>query len=242
MGSEKQQKRPVKTNEDRINVVYAVTADYIEKIWPSVASLKEHNPKVNIYVVTEVDKVKGCKTINVKEQTIFPPEGVNYGNYFTYINLMKVCYPSILPCDKVIHLDADTIICDSLKPLWDIDLTGKWFAACKEIQNWYKPFGDDYYNMGVAVINLAQMRKDKTELDMVEYLNNVLQPWADQDAWNKYGIKRDKIVPFDTRYNESNATGTTGHPAIVHYCGYGNWWDGDVPRREFLDKYKRISQ
>ena len=143
-------------------------------------------------------------------------------------------------CRKVIHLDADTIICDSLEPLWKTDLTGKWFAACKERQTWYKPFGDTYYNMGVAVINLSQMRKDKIEPLMAEYLNTVPQPWADQDAWNKYALEQNKVVPFDVRYNESNATGYTDNPAIVHYCGIPNWWDGDIPRKEYLDKYKEV--
>ena len=46
----------------------------------------------------------------------------------------------------MIHLDIDTIICDSLEPLWKMPLTGKWFGAVPEKQNWYKPFGDKYYN------------------------------------------------------------------------------------------------
>ena len=224
-----------------MNIVYALTSDYIYKAIPSMTSLLEHNPKAKIYLVTEQDTVDlpvPVTVINITDQKWFSPKGPNYFNMFRYINLLKVCYASILPCNKVIHLDADTIICDSLEPLWKTDIRGKWFAACPEYLGRYHPFGDTYYNMGVALINLQQIRKDGIEEKMVEYLNTVLQPYADQDAWNIYAIKEDKAVPFDIRYNECFATGKTDNPAIVHYCGYPAWYEAwDLPRREYLNKY-----
>lgn len=224
-----------------MNIVYAFTADYAPKAFPSMRSLKEHNPKAKVFVVTEADELDlpiEAEIINIKDQTWFPPTGVNYRNQFTYINLLKVMYPSILPVNKVIHLDCDTIICDSLEPLWKTDLKGKWFAACPEYRGRYRPFGDMYYNMGVAVINLQQMRKDGIEAVMAEYLNTVPQPYADQDAWNKYGIEQDKVTAFPIRYNECFATGETDSPAIVHYCGYINWFNNDaVPRMEYIKKW-----
>lgn len=225
-----------------MNIVYAATHDFYEKLVPSIKSLLEHNPKANIYVVAEDDSIGipfDVKVINIKEQTWFTPENcVNYHNMFTYINLLKVCYASLLKVNKVIHLDADTIICDSLEPLWKTDLTGKWVAACPEYTGRYKPFGQTYYNMGVAVINLQQMRKDGIEQWMVNYLNTVPQLYADQDAWNKYGLEQDKFVPFPVRYNENFATGYTDNPAIVHFCGVGNWWNNPYMfRAEYLGKY-----
>lgn len=224
-----------------MNIVYAFTADYAPKAFPSMRSLKEHNPKAKVFVVTEADELDlpiEAEIINIKDQTWFPPTGVNYRNQFTYINLLKVCYASILPVNKVIHLDCDTIICDSLEPLWKIDLKGKWFAACPEYRGQYKPFGDLYYNMGIALINLTQIRKDGIEDAMVDYLNTVPQPWADQDAWNKYALEQDKAVPIDIRFNENHMTGFSDEPAIVHYCGMRDWYESPfIPRREYLDKY-----
>ena len=224
-----------------MNIVYALTSDYICKAIPSMTSLLEHNPKAKIYLLTEQDDVDlpfDVNVINITNQKWFSPKDPNYFNMFTYINLLKVCYASILPCNKVIHLDADTIICDSLEPLWKTDIKGKWFAACPEHKGQYKPFGDLYYNMGVALINLAQIRKDGIEARMVEYLNSVPQPWADQDAWNIYAIEQDMAVPIDVRFNESHMTGMTNNPAIVHYCGLRDWYENKfIPRREYLDKY-----
>ena len=226
-----------------MNIVYAVTHDYYSKLIPSITSLLEHNSKANIYVLAEDDEIDipfKVNVINVKDQQFFPESGTNYHNSFTYINLLKVCYPELLKCNKVIHLDVDTIICDSLEPFWKTDVTGKWVAAVPEHKGRYKPFGDTYYNMGVALINLQQMRKDNIVGDMATYLNTVKQPYADQDAWNKYGLEQDKFVPVDVRYNENFACGFTDKPAIVHYCGITQWWNNKAMYRwEYLDKYSK---
>lgn len=225
-----------------MNVVYALTENYYEKILPSVRSLYEHHPSAKLYIVCESDEFPielpfKPITINVKGIGTFD-HSVNRNNMFTYINLFKVCYPSLIRANKVIHLDVDTIIADNIEGLWKTDVTGRWFAACDEKQGRYKPFGSTYYNMGVALINLQQMRKDNIEQSMVDYLNSVQQPWADQDAWNKYGIENDKAVCVDVRYNENVMTGYTDNPAVVHYCSIGDWYENrGIGRREYIDKY-----
>ena len=227
-----------------MNIVYALTSNVYYQLLPSIRSLAEHEPKARVFILAEDDELPfelpmKAEVINVKGQKYFPETGVNYYNRFTYINLLKVCYASILPVNKVIHLDIDTIVCDSLEPFWKTDITGKWVAAVPEYNGRYKPFGDTYYNMGVALINLAQIRKDKIEPEMVEYLNTIRQPFADQDAWHFVGIIRDKFVKVPVRYNESYPTGTTDNPAIVHYCGIQNWWEArTMQRKEYLDKYR----
>lgn len=226
-----------------MNFVYALTNNIYQWIVPSVKSLAEHHPDARVFILCEDDEFPielpiKAEIINVKNQTLFPDSGVNYRNPFTYINLLKVCYADLLKVNKVIHLDVDTIVADDLTPFWKTNITGKWFAAVQEYRGAYKPFGDRYYNMGVALINLAQMRKDKIVPVMQEYLNTVPQPWADQDAWNKYGLEQDKIAELDVRFNENVMTGFTDHPAIVHYCAQPDWYTNRwMSRREYLDKY-----
>lgn len=227
-----------------MNVVYALTRNYYYKIFPSIKSLIEHNPKAKVYILCEDDEYPyplpcDATIINVSGQTWFPTNGINYHNYFSYINLLRVCYPMYLKCNKVIHLDVDTIVCESLEPMWRTDLKGKWFGACSEVLGKYHPFGPTYYNMGVAVINLQQMRTDGIVPTMVKYLNTVPQMWADQDAWNKYGLEQGKTVTLDTRWNENCMTGYTETPAIVHYTAVPNWFEAtDMFRIEYLRKYR----
>ena len=230
-----------------MNIVYAITRNYYHKILPSLRSLAEHEPKAKVYILAEDDALpfdtpQKVTVINISDQHQFD-HGVNIGNRFGgYINLLKVYYPKYLPkLNKVIHLDVDTIVCDSLADLWNINVTGKWIAAVPEYQavhSQLKLYGDIYYNAGVMLINLAQMRKDNISDTMAKFLNEVPQPFADQDAWNKYGIEQDKAVAFPIRYNENVMTGTTDNPAIVHYCSIGDWYENrTIPRREYLDKW-----
>lgn len=228
-----------------MNIVYAMTRNHYHKILPSVRSLIEHNPDAKIYILAEDDIVPDlpCEAtiINVSGQEYFLPNNcVNYSNQFKYINLLKVVLPSLLPkLQKVIWLDIDTIICQDLADLWKSDVRGLWFAAVPEFRGKYKPFGDLYYNMGVAVINLQQMRRDRIELVMAEYLRAVPQPWADQDAWNKFGLERGKAAALDVRFNENMMTGYTSDPVIVHYCAVGDWYENrSVYRHEYLDRYR----
>lgn len=226
-----------------MNVVYAMTRNVYPTLLPSLRSLVNKHPDARVFILAEDDKLPfdlpiDAEVINVFGQGVFAKDSVNYNNRFKYINLLKVCYPSLLPVDRVLHLDTDTIVCDNLDQLWNTDLDGKWFAACPEYLGWYKPFGDRYYNMGVALINLEQMRIDDVERPMIWYLTNVKQPWADQDAWNLYGIGSDKVVTLPVRYNESVVTGTTDRPAIVHFCSTPDWWSNkSMNRRELLDEW-----
>ena len=227
-----------------MNVVYSLTKHVYEWMLPSIRSLAEHHPDTKVFIICEDDEFPfelpiDAEIINATNQKWFPQIGVNYYNGFKYINLLKVMYPTLLwGVDKVIHLDIDTIIADKLDDFWNMDLADKWVAAVPEYRAGYRPFGDTYYNMGVALINLDQMRKDNIEPMMAGYLNVVKQPYADQDAWNKYGIQFNKMVTADIRFNENVCTGFTDKPAIVHYCGDKSWWTNkNLYRREYLERY-----
>lgn len=227
-----------------MNIVYSLTRNVYEWVLPSLRSLAEHNPQARVFILAEdgslpFDLPMNVEVINISNQKYFPDIGEHRTEAFGgFINHLKVCYPDILPVNKVIHMDIDTIVCDKLDGLWKTDVSGKWFAAVPESQKWYKPFGDNYYNMGVALLNLTQLRKDKIQEQMINYLLTTDQPFADQNAWNKYGCEHDKATVLDLRYNESMVTGKTDNPAIIHYCAIPDWWTNkNMDRREYLDKY-----
>lgn len=228
-----------------MNIVYAMTKNVYDHVIPSIKSLIEHNPKARIFILAEDDKLpfdvpNNVEVINISNQKFFPNIAEHrYDDFGGYINHLKLCYSSILPVNKVIHLDIDTIICDDLTGLWKTDVKDKWFASVPENQTWYKPFGEKYYNTGVVLFNLNQLRKDKIQQTMIDYLMDTNQPFADQNAWNKFGHEYDKIAELDLRYNESKVTGKTDNPAIVHYCSIPDWWvNKTMDRKEYLDRYK----
>lgn len=224
-----------------MNIVYSLTRNVYEWVLPSLRSLAKYNPTARVFILAEDDELPfelpmEVEVINISGQEYFPDIATHRAEAFGgYINHLKIWYSDILPVNKVIHLDIDTIICDKLDGLWKTDVSGKWFAAVPESQTWYRPFGDKYYNMGVVLFNLQQIRKDKMQQDMTDFLLTTDQPYADQNAWNKFGIPAD----LDLRYNESMVTGKTDNPAIVHFCAIPDWWTNKkMFRREYLEEYR----
>ena len=181
------------------------------------------------------------KTMNVSGQRFFAKGSANFQTDFTYMSLLRVCYTKLFPdLEKVLQLDVDTIVVDNIDTLWDVDMTGKWFAACQEPLSTYKPYGPVYYNIGVAMFNLEQIRKDEADERMIDFLNTVKVPYIDQDAWNRYGVG--KAVDLEPRFNESFVTGYTEAPAIVHFAGIKNWQNSSkASRREYLKKFREMS-
>ena len=232
----------MRTNE-RINVVYSLTRNLYPQLKGAIRSLLDHNENVKIFVLAEDDELPfeiPCehKILNMSDQKWFPPDGPNMRSQFTYMAMLRVCTPLLIPETKVIQLDIDTIVCDSLRPIWEIDLTGKWVAWAPEIYGQWQPFSHAYYNFGVCVQNLGQLRRDNAVRFMVHELNNFVYTFLDQDVMNRFAVP-DKCVEIPVRFNECFCCGQTDNPAIVHYAGFPDWvTKPDLPRREYLDRYR----
>lgn len=226
--------------------VYSGTRNLYPGMVTAAKSLVHNSNVEEVFFLIEDDKFpeelpSQIKTINVSGQGFFQKTGANFKTPFTYMSLLRVCYTKLFPdIDKILQLDVDTVVVDDISDLWDIDLKNKWFAAVEEEHSTYKPFGPKYYNIGVAMFNLDQIRKDQVDEKLIYYLNTVTTPYIDQDAWNRYGIGKDVKLP--SRYNESIVTAYSETPAIVHYAGFKDWQNSDrVPRREYLKKYRDMT-
>jgi lipopolysaccharide biosynthesis glycosyltransferase len=108
----------------------------------------------------------------------------------------RIFLPELHPgLDRILYLDSDLLVLDSLAPLWETDLTGNWVAAVTNV------FQDDhldrpaelglsgpevYFNAGVLLLNLAEMRADGCTEALLAYgIENAERPsWRDQDALN----------------------------------------------------------
>jgi len=228
---------------DKINIVYSLSRNLYPQLKGAIRSLLDHNEDVKIYVLAEDDELPfeiPCEhlILNMANQTVFPWDNPNLRSQFTYMAMLRVCTADLIPEDRVIQLDIDTIVCDSLAPIWNMDLDGKWIAWCPEYLGQYRPFGPKYYNFGVAVLNLRQLREDNAPAFMVHELNCFLYRFLDQDVMNRFAIP-DKCVDMPVRFNECFCCGMTDSPAIVHFAGYPDWMENpNIPRAEYLAKYR----
>lgn len=233
--------------KDQKTVVYSGTRNLYPHMAPAIKSMLANSSAEKVYLLIEDDHFpewlpEMVETINVGGQEYFRPESINYNSYFTYMALIRVCYAKILPATvrKVLQLDVDTVVVDNIDGLWDVNMSGKWFAAANEDSGKWRPYGEKYYNIGVCMFNLEQMRKDNAAETLIEYLNKNKVMYLEQDALNDLG--RNKVVQLPLRFNESRVTGYTDHPAIIHYAGIMNWKANyAIHRGERLKEYTEMS-
>lgn len=137
----------------------------------------------------------------------------------------RIFLPQLLPeVERILYLDADLIVVDALTPLWELDLTGQWVGAVTNVfqdNHVHRPAElglagpEVYFNAGVLLMNLAQMRSDGRTEALLEYgvQNADRLEWRDQDALNVVlGERRMELHP---RWNCMNAFYVFDHASDV---------------------------
>lgn len=123
-------------------------------------------------------------------------EGLPIGGWYVEEAWYRVFLPSLLPgVDRVLWLDADTIVMRPLLELWQIDLRDLPLAAVPnavlhEAADGVARLGITdrslYFNTGVLLLDLARMRAEDSEqaLRAVVREHRDELPFADQDVLN----------------------------------------------------------
>lgn len=109
---------------------------------------------------------------------------------------------------KVLNIDCDTIIVDTIEPLWNTDMTGKVFGGMLECindryrRNVGKNDGDYYLNGGIVFLNLDEVRVGNYERKFTDYITKYGSSLAylDQDVLNGV-VEQEKKVKLPMRYN-----------------------------------------
>ena len=197
--------------------------------------LKEQYP----FEVTFID-------VNKAEFDAFPSAGAHITNttYFRY-KIAELC-PDI---DKIIYLDCDTLVMQSLAPLFKQDLAGYYLGGVEDVGYFYwkdhNPnliYKTDFYiNAGVLLINLAAWREQNMFAKLVGFThaNSKKIAIGDQDVINQ--VCAGKIKPLGYEWNVQDSFYRVGperahnpnrtrieqaalHPAILHYTNFKKPW------------------
>ncbi|HEY0633247.1 MAG TPA: glycosyltransferase family 8 protein [Thermoleophilaceae bacterium] len=127
----------------------------------------------------------------------------------------RIFLPELLPSvERILYLDADLVVVDSVAPLWELDLTGHWVGAVTNVfqdNHLHRPgeLGlsgpDAYFNAGVLLMNLAEMRRDGRTQALLDYgVENASKlEWRDQDALNV--VLGERRLALHPRWNLMNS-------------------------------------
>ena len=153
--------------------------------------------------------------------------------------------------ERILYLDADTIVINLLKELYKTDFEGNYYVAATHVKKVLHKLNEirlnikedePYINTGVLLMNLKELRKVNTEREVKEFIEKnekkLLLP--DQDIL--VSIFGDKIKLVDSlKYNLGERTLNTyniNHPqnqiglrwickntVIIHYFGRNKPWN-----------------
>lgn len=215
---------------DNIKVVFCFDENLISQIQATIASLldaaKGGQIHYDIYCVC-TQEAGGVKErlehiigVRDRESVLHLYEVENpYGNSYqvrgisagTYLRLML---HRLLPeVDRILYMDVDVLICGSLLPVWQTDITSQALAAVKGAVNFSdkwewnsdRPYWKllegqkgKYINAGVTLLNLEEIRKQRLEVQWNELAKEKLY-YQDQDILNI--TCRDKIIYLPPKYN-----------------------------------------
>src|SRR5262249_20221382 len=109
--------------------------------------------------------------------------------------------PSLLPHQKALYLDTDTLVVSDVTPLLEIDIGDNLFAGVPDpdgakTSKVPRVTGDTYINSGVLLMNLKALREgnfvEKTRAIYSQYEREIM--WADQCLINKYAERKKLII------------------------------------------------
>ena len=143
-------------------------------------------------------------------QLSFFPSGIT--DYISPMTYSRLFIGSYLPKDihRIIYIDCDTLVLDSLRPLWDTALGDNLLAAVEDLnsavptlyqQLEINPSSHHYFNAGVLLINLDLWRSDSCEDKAMQIIarKSASLNYADQDVLNLLAVGRTGYLPL--RYN-----------------------------------------
>lgn len=191
--------------------VYLLNDDIRKDNLEKISALCKHYSR-NLILVDTKEILNTLKDLGVE------PFRGTFTTYFKLLAIGKIRTST----NRLLQLDGDTIINESLADLFDVNLEDMVCGATYEcVQNEYKDLiglnrNEKYYNCGVLWINQDNWRKLECEKKIFHHLATVRSRYftVDQDIINV--LFREKITYIDIKYNLNSGFYIYGIPGSFY--------------------------
>lgn len=223
-----------------MNVVYSSSDAYLKHAGVSITSLFEknqHEKELNVFLIEYGVKQENRDKLNaVALKYKREIQYISFSGFEDRIrtdnsyNIPKNAYASLLltdilpeTCKKVIWLDCDTVVTDSLTELWNMDLEGKAIAAVQDCGGgyfWSEIGVNDYYRYFCAGVFVADLDKWRgihaieQFMQFIEAKNGHLEH-ADQTVLN--GVLYNDCKILHPRYDVLTPTYVMPYHNLISY-------------------------
>lgn len=252
-------------DQQTLYVTYSADDNYAKYLGASMLTLLEHNRDFARIVVFALDcgmqeesreKLRHIAAQYQREIRFIPmQDAVNSldlhlgAHKIAVASYARLFLANVLPeeCDRVLYLDCDTIVLDSLREMWNTPLGDSLIAGVQDTVDSY--FLDviglektiPYFNAGILLIHLKRWREENLFSRFEEIIRrfdgNV--PHHDQGTINATCAARRTLLPvrynltanlysfpsstvkqiyfLDSFYSQEEIDAAIAHPAIVHF-------------------------
>lgn len=192
-------------------VVYSCNDFYFYQTTVSMVSLIKHNPDVKIYLISDNISLDNIKLMECTLEKYNQKVKVIHADYILndlYLNqkdrhprtiYTKLFLDSIIEEPKLLYLDSDTIVTDSLEKLFQRNMDNEIIAGVlmpysKKVKNDSNlNFDDKYICDGVVLFNMKRWKKENISEECRNYINkyNGNPPMQSEGTLNyvcRYGI------------------------------------------------------
>lgn len=255
-------------NKNIIPVFFAVDDGYIPFLGIALKSLIDNATDENKYQIKilytnvsseNIRRIKkyekeniNIEFVDLNKQLEDIKEKLYTRNYFSNTTYYRLFIPELYPeYKKAIYIDSDTICLTDIANLYNIDMENNLIAGVPDgaIQaiDVFKDYVErvvgvsdynNYFNAGIIVMNLEELRKYKFQDKFIYMLGKVrFEVAQDQDYMNRLCKGRVKLLDFS--WNRMPIMGKqSGDINIIHYnLGAKPWYFDDVLYQEHFWKY-----
>lgn len=255
-------------NKNVIPIFFAVDDGYIPFLAVSLKSVIDNASEENEYKIkilyTNVSeenmvKIKNYKSqnidiefVDVKKQLEAIKDKLYTRNYFSNTTYYRLFIPEMYPeYKKAVYIDSDTICLKDIADLYNIEIGENLIAGTPDgVIQAIDVFQDyvervvgvsdynKYFNAGIIVMNLEELRKYRFEEKFIYMLERVkFEVAQDQDYMNRLCKGRVKLLDFS--WNRMPVMGKQeGEINIIHYnLGAKPWYFDNVLYQEYFWKY-----
>ena len=266
--------------DSSLNIVYITDKNYLAPTYVSVKSLiksKEENSFYHIIILgrnleeddklyfleLETEKAK-ILYFDIEDKLSALSQFEQFHNNSKKSALSKLLLPLILEeYNKILYIDGDTYIRKDVSELYDIDIQDSYIAAARDYGPTSIKMKDflglkrPYFNSGVMVMNLEEMRKNKICEKLVKAKNELknIDSFLDQSAYNCVCTNY-KEIPMKWNFYFNYYYLTQGmqffyenckcpyedkkqmreDSAIIHFASYKPWTQPKVERPWYKEK------
>jgi len=222
-----------------MNIVYASDENYAQHMAVSMVSLFENNreaDEIRIFVVAnEISGRTIARLKNLETKYGRTIEIIDFTEYKNQLRLnmewpisvssySRLFLPEMLPadCDRVIYLDCDTVVCDSLAELWRIDLRSSYVAGVIDcvLPQFKTSVGLDedekYFNTGVLLIDLKKWREDDIQQKFMQFIDRKQGRVSHHDQGTINGVLHGRITELHPKYNAMTPMFTTRYENLIY--------------------------